>query len=424
MIKDTSGQDQVLLPSHASQHRKWLLFAGFSILSILGGYSWQWATAYSLSSGSVERERLRIAEVVRGDLVKDISVSGRVVATIRPTLYSPTKGSVELKVRPGDNVNKQQLLAVIHSPQLQSRLKQEQATLQRLELEVSRQRISNKLEKLGYQQQIDVTNIKKDAALRELKRAELSITSRVISVIDYEKSNDDLKTAKMAFKHAQSEATLQSERLDFELQVKVLELERQKLLFKELQRQTKQLSVLSPITGKVGDLLVEQKSSVDENQPLLSIVDLSGLEVEVSIPESYADDLYSGMPAEINYNSQLFTGTINTISPEVKNNSVTGTIRFSQDIPDGLRQNQQLTTRLMLESKENILKVKRGAFVQSGSGRLTYLISNGMAKRQPIQIGSIGINEVEIIDGLNEGDHIVISDLGIMGNEQVLQLVQ
>jgi HlyD family secretion protein len=424
MIKDTSQQDQVLPPSRSGKYKKLFALLCISVLLVMGGYSWKWAKAYSLTSGSVQIDRLRIAEVVRGDLIKDISVNGKVTAAIRPTLFSPSNGSVELKVRAGDNVGIHQLLAVVRSPQLQSSLEQEQATLQRLELEVSRQRISNKLEKLAYQQQADTTSIRKDATERELKRADLSIINKVISVIDYEKAKDDLKTAQMAFEHAKAEALLQSERLDFELQVKVLQLERQKLLFKELQRQTEQLNIYSPVTGKVGDLLVEQKSSVTESQPLLSVVDLSGLEVEVSIPESYADDLHSGMPAEINYNNRLFAGTIGSISPEVKNNSVTGTIRFSEDVPTGLRQNQQLTTRIIIESKEDVLKVKRGAFLQSGSGRLTYLVSDSTAKRQPIQVGSIGLNEVEIIDGLSEGDQIVISDIGIMGNAPMIRLTQ
>jgi HlyD family secretion protein len=280
------------------------------------------------------------------------------------------------------------------------------------------------LEKLSYQQQLDVASIQKETAQRELKRAKLSIASQVISVIDFEKSKDDLKTAQMAYRHAHSEATLQSERLDFELQVKELEWERQHLLFNELQRQTEQLNIYSPVTGKVGDLLVEQRSTVTENQPLLSVVDLSALEVEVSIPESYADDLGAGMSAEIGYNSQLFTGSVHAISPEVKDNTVTGTIRFSQDTPKGLRQNQRLTTRIILESKENILKVKRGAFLQSGSGRMTYLVNNGLAKQHAIRLGSIGLEEVEIVQGLNEGDRIVISDLTVLGNEPSVRLTQ
>ncbi|TDF35138.1 HlyD family efflux transporter periplasmic adaptor subunit [Alteromonadaceae bacterium M269] len=406
------------------KYKKLFILLSIALLSTLAGYSWKWAKAYSITDGSVQLEKLRIAEVTRGDLVKDISVNGRVVAAIRPTLFSPSNGSVELKVRAGDSVDENQLIAVIHSPQLQSQLEQEKATLQSLELEVSRQRISNKLEKLGFQQQVDVTSVRRDATRRELKRAQLSIADQVISVIDYEKAKDDLKTAEMEFNHAETEAQLQSERLDFELKVKALQLERQRVLFNELQRRTQQLQIYSPVTGKIGDLLVEQKASVTENQPLLSVVDLSGLEVEVSIPESYADDLRSGMDAEISYNNQLFAGSISAISPEVKNNSVTGTIRFSQDIPVGLRQNQQLTTRIMIESKEGILKVKRGAFLQSGSGRLTYLVTNDIAKRHPIQVGSIGISEVEIISGLNEGDQVVISDLSIMGNSPMMRLTQ
>ena len=132
--------------------------------------------------------------------------------------------------------------------------------------------------------------------------------SQVISVIDYEKAKDDLSTAQMAFRHAKAEATLQTERMDFELQVKKLELERQRLKVKELNRRIEQLQIKSPVDGMVGDLLVETQSAVGINQELMLVVDLSDLEVEVDIPESYADDLSFGMLAEIRYNQTTVHG--------------------------------------------------------------------------------------------------------------------
>ena len=93
---------------------------------------------WSGGSRSFDGSRVRIATVTRGDLVRDISADGRVIASNSPTLYAIAGGTVTLHVVAGDVVKKGQALAEIDSPELRSKLAQEQATLAGLEAEASR----------------------------------------------------------------------------------------------------------------------------------------------------------------------------------------------------------------------------------------------------------------------------------------------
>ena len=85
---------------------------------------------WSSASASVPLDRLRIAEVVRGDLVRDVSVQGRVVAAVSPTLYASAPGSITLLVEAGASVEEGQVLAQIKSPELENGLKQAQASFE------------------------------------------------------------------------------------------------------------------------------------------------------------------------------------------------------------------------------------------------------------------------------------------------------
>ena len=80
-------------------------------------------------------------------------------------------------------------------------------------------------------------------------------------------------------------------------------------------------------------------------------------------------------------------------------------------MPRGLRQNQRVSTRIVLESKDNVLKVPRGPFIDAGAARVTYVVQGDIATRTPIEIGGTSISEIEITRGLNEGDQIIISSL-------------
>ncbi len=109
------------------------------------------------------------------------------------------------------------------------------------------------------------------------------------------------------------------------------------------------------------------------------MVDLSAFEVEVFVPENYADEAMPPVAAIIQYEGQTYRGELKSISPEVEGSRVKGVVAFTEDPPAGLKQNQRVSTRLILETQQNVLKVDRGPFVESGGGRLAYVVENGMA---------------------------------------------
>ena len=118
------------------------------------------------------------------------------------------------------------------------------------------------------------------------------------------------------------------------------------------------------------------------------------------------------MPVEVSFGGRTYDARITAISPEVSENQVTGRVRFAGPVPEGLRQNQRVSARILLESRTDTLVVQRGPFLDSGRGRVAYVVEDGMAYRRPVETGAASIGVVEILAGLEEGQTIVISDLG------------
>ena len=420
-IADTSGQD-VLIHKGPDRRRWFVIAAVVVVLGLLAFWAVPAVQRWAGTNVTVPLERLRLAKVVVGDLVRDVSVQGRVVAAVSPTLFAPAVGTITLQVKAGAEVKQGQVLAVIDSPELQNRLKQEQATLDSLSVELDRQRIEAKQKALDNHKNIDLAKVALVAAERERRRAEAGYKIDAISQIDYEKTKDDLEKAQLAHEHAVEDAKLDEERLNFELKTRELGLSRQQLLVQDLQRQVEELNMRSPVTGIVGNLLVDQKASVADNQPVMAVVDLTAFEIEAEVPESYADDLGLGMPAEVLVGNQPYKASLVSISPEVIKNQVTTRIRFEGDMPPGLRQNQRLTTRILMEEKHNVLTLPRGQFLDSGGGRIAYVLGDdGVARRRSIEIGARSLSKVEIAAGLEAGDNVVISSIdGFRGADAVL----
>jgi len=410
-IADTSAQD-VLIEKRPNRAR-WLVSGVAAVLLILLTL---WAVPavqrWAGSSVTVPLDRMRLAEVEVGDLVRDVSVQGRVVAAVSPTLFAPADGTITLQVEAGSEVGQGQVLAVIESPELENQLQQEQATLDRAAVELDRQRIEARQKILDNQKNIDLARVALVAAERERRRAESGFDIDAISQIDYEKTKDDLENAQLAHQHAVADAKLDEERLNFELRTRELELDRQQILVNDRRRQVDDLIIRSPVNGIVGNLLVDQKANVGDNQAVMAVVDLTAFEVEADVPESYADDLGLGMAAEVLVGNQPYSASLVSVSPEVIQNQVTTRIRFGEDMPPGLRQNQRLTTRILMEEKHGVLTLPRGQFLDSGGGRVAYVLGDdGVARRRSIEIGARSLSEVEVMAGLEAGENVVISSI-------------
>ncbi len=378
----------------------------------------RWASA----TVTVPLDRLRIATVTRGDLVRDVSVQGRVIAAVSPTLYATAPGTITLLVDAGAVVSEGQRLATILSPSLTNELRQAQASLEQLSVQLDRQRIETRQQALEKRKAADLADVALVAARREKRRADEANAVAVISVLDFEKAQDDLRNAELAYEHAVADADLFDERLAFELKASELELGRQQLLVNELQRRVDELEIKSPVDGVVGDLLVDQKSAVSRDMPVMAVVDLTRFEIEAQVPESYADDLGIGMDTEILVGANRYTGQLVAVSPEIVNNQVAGRIRFTGEMPANLRQNQRLTTRILIEERPGVLTLQRGQFLESGGGRVAYVLDGGgLAIRKAIDIGARSLSAVEIAEGLAEGDRVVISSVEqFRGAETVL----
>ena len=403
MIKDTSGQDVSITQRRSYKKPLIVLALSLAVLALCA----QAFMGNNQGSISVERASLQIATVNISRLVRDVAASGKIVAANAPKVYSPERGYVDLQVKAGDKVNKDDIIALVDSPELNNELKQQQSVLARLDGELQRKHLEARRQKLSLTKTLDLAQVELNAADRENRRAKLSIEKNLISQIDLEKAVDDLARAKLSNKHAQQEVELAKDTLAFELKAAERDLARQQLIVDDLNRQVRNLTIKASVTGIVGNLLVQQKEAVTQSQPLMTLVDLSNFEAQLQVPESYANELGLGMEVELTLGAKKVTGVLSAISPEVNNREVTTRVRFDEELK-GIRQNQRLTARILLENRDDVLQIKRGAFMQQG-GTQVYKVIGDTAQLVNITTGASSINAIELLQGVSSGDQLIIS---------------
>ena len=422
-IRDTSAQDRPVASAvpHARRRRQWLI-GGAAVLVFLVAASWL-VSGWSAGSRSVAGDRVRIAEVRRGDLVRDISADGRVIAANNPVLYAIAGGTVTLHVVAGDAVKKGVVLAEIDSPELRSALAQEEATLASVEAEATRATLDARMTRSNARKLLDQAQIDRQAAQRDLERNQRAFEGGAVAQIDVARAEDTLKKADLAVVHARNEYALEGQGAGLDTRNKRLLADRQRAVVAELQRQVDALTLRAPFDGQVGQVQVAQRANVATNAPVLGVVDLTEFEVEIRIPESFARDLAIGMPAQIRSGSgQPFPAKVAAVSPEVVNGEVTSRLRFDGKQPPGLRQNQRLSARIVLDTRRDVLMVERGPFVDQGGGRSAWVMDGGSAVKRDIRVGVASLDAVEILDGLQPGDRVVVSGADQFGDVESIRI--
>jgi len=407
-VRGTEHQDTAIGPAKRPWHKqRWAHIAGVSSVIMVAVVAWL-IHAWSNSSHVISAERLRIVAVAKGRFVRDVAAQGTVIAAVNPTLFAVAPGTVSYLVRAGDTVTKGQVLATLESPELNNEYQREHATLDSLNAALKHQEIEIRRQLLTGKQQADLAQVAINAAERELKRAQWAWDQRAMSERDYQRSIDDVATAKLNFEHARDTAGLERDSVVLDLETRKLERDRQALVVENLKRRVEELNVRSPVNGMVANLGQPEKARIADSAPIITVVDLSAFELEFQVSETYARDIKSGMAAEITLEGRLLPGIVTAISPEVRQSLVTGRVRFKEQ-PPGLRQNERASVRIVLDERNQVLKFERGPQIDEGTSHV-YVVRGDHAVRTPVQLGAASVSEIEVLHGLTENDRVIVSD--------------
>jgi len=408
-FRNTEAQDSALAPSTVKLRHWRNVVIAVLLVGVLGIVAMP--VLRYLGGNSVRSSALQFSAVTRGDLVREATGFGRVVAARSPNLFAASAGVVHFIAEAGTLVAAGAVLAEIESPELMSVLAQEQSSLLAFKSDAARQGIANQRAALSKARELDTARIAEVAALREWQRAERALTVHAISQVDHLRAKDALDAAEVLLQAAERDLSLERQAMHLELENRAALVARQASAVVELERQVAALKITAPFAGVVGQLNVADRTNVAANTALLSLVDLAQLELEVSVPEIYSADLSVGLNAEVELGAVRVPGIVRLVSPEIKDGTLAVRVSFSGSPPTDLRQNQRLNVRIKFEERKNVTLVDRGAFLDAEGGRFAWKRIDNHLARVAITTGSFSTDKIEIKSGLNVGDVVVVSSL-------------
>ena len=198
--------------------------------------------------------------------------------------------------------------------------------------------------------------------------------------------------------------------------------------FKNLELQLDWTKIRALSDGYITERLIEVGDKVNQNQQVYTIEDFSPLLIRVYVPSSDAIKLETGMPAEVTTNileGKIFTGNIKLINPRI--DSQTGTIKVTIEVFDEtlqLKPGMFVEVKIIIGMKENILVIPRKAILFKQNKTFVFVLDQGRVIQREVTLGLTEEDEVEITEGLNEGDVIVTVGVEALKDGQPVRVVR
>lgn len=361
---------------------------------------------------SVARARIRTAKVDAGPIEAQITASGTVVPEFEQVISSPVNARV-LKIlkRPGAvlakgepilelDLNESRL--AIEKLNQQVELKQNQQSKAKLDLE-------NTL--IDLQSRWEIKNLEYKAAKastarnRELHRQGLLSEERLREVeLIEEKTAFELKQLEESKRNAQASTKTQIEGLALEM--KTLEQERA-----EAQRQLELATTKSDRDGVLTWVVDVEGVTMQKGAALARVADLSAFRVEATASDVHANRLSAGLPVKVKINDELLAGSISRVNPAVTNGVITLAVSLDDKSNALLKSNLRVDVLIGAERKDKVLRIKRGPFANGEGAGSAFVIRGDTAYKTPIKLGIASVDHYEVVEGLIEGDEVIISDM-------------
>lgn len=366
------------------------------------------------SRASISREDLMIATVDTGTIETTVTGSGAVVPAFEEIINSPINSRIiEVYCKAGDSVD-------IDTPLLRLDLQSTETELNKLKDQIE---IKNyELEQQKVNNSTRVSDLTMQVKVKEMAVNRLEVELRNERYLDSLGSGtgDRVRQAELAYNTGRLELEQMRQQLanerkvtDAGLNVKNLDINIARKNLGEMSRTLDDAQIKAPRKATLTFINDQIGQKVSEGEKIAIISDLSHFKVDGEIADAYGDRVRVGSKAVVRVGrKERMDGTVSNVTPLSRNGVISFTVRLDNDADRRLRSGLRTDVYIMCDVMEDVRRIKNGSYY-TGPGTYELFVFNGddELERRTVRLGDSNFEFVEVVDGLKEGDRVVVSDM-------------
>jgi HlyD family secretion protein len=361
----------------------------------------------------VDRATVYIDSVKRGEMLRQVRGLGKLVPEEIRWIAATTQGLVErIVVLPGVEVTPNTVLVELSNPDLEQSTLDVELQIQAAEADLANLRVQ--LESNLLNQQAGAANVEGNytqARLQYEADSELAKEGLIAEL--------PLKLSKVRADQGLEATRLEKMRLDMASKAADAQIAAQQARINQLTalhelrlNNLEKLKVRAGIFGVLQQVPVEVGDQLSPGTRIARVAEPGRLKAELNIAETQAKDIQTGQFASIDTRNGIIEGTVIRIDPAVLSGTVKVDIRLDGELPRGARPDLSVDGTVEIERLDDVLYVGRPAYGQANSlVGIFVLNAEGEAVRRQVRLGRTSVSTMEIVDGLNVGDEVILSDM-------------
>jgi HlyD family secretion protein len=384
-----------------------LIAGGLVLVTILLG-------SLKPAAPSVDRETVLTDSVRRGEMLREVRGPGSLVPEQIRWISALTPARVErILEQPGDSVTAETVLMVLSNPDVQIQALEAQQQLTAAEAQLVNLRTTLESQRLTQQSLVAQARTTHNEARRNALVAETLAVRGLSSSHELDRARDQAEEARTRLEIEEQRLKLLTESAEPQLHVQQEQVVRLRAINAHRQNEVRGLEVRAGAPGVLQELPLQLGQWVTPGEVLARVVQPSRLKAVLRIPETQATDVAIGQRASIDTRNGLIQGRVVRIDPASQAGAVGVDVALEGDLPAGARPELSVDGTIEIERLPDVLYVGRPTFGQPNSTISLFKVVEGgdAAVRVRVRVGRSSVNRIEIVEGLNVGDEVILSDM-------------
>jgi HlyD family secretion protein len=374
---------------------------------------------------TLDRSTAVIATVKRGEMVREVSGNGTLVPQVTRWIPAPADGRVErILVQAGMDVNAGTVIVELSNPQMEQQAIDAEFQVKTAEAEAENLRVHLESDGMTQQSQIASINAEYRQAKLQLDTDEALAKQGLVADLPLKVSRVHVEDLANRLKVEQQRLAIAGKSTKAQINAQQSRVAQLKALAKLKRDQVEALKVHAGTSGVLQQISVQEGQQVTPGLNIARIADPASLKAELKVAETQIKDVREGQKAIIDTRNGVIEGQVSRIDPAAREGTFTVDVSFTGALPSSARADLSVDGKIELERLKNVLYVDRPAF---GQGQQTVgmfrLGPDGQeATRTTVSLGRSSVSTIEILNGLREGDQVIISDTSSMDNYKTIRV--
>ena len=388
----------------------------------LGSVAGSIVLVLSLIQPTLKMDDVIVSKVDKGIIEVSVNASGKVIPAFEEIINSPINSRIlEIYKRGGDSVD-------VGTPILKLDLQRAETDFQKLLDEEQMKRLQLEQLRVNIRSKLSEMEMKLKVSRMELSRKEVELRNERYLDSLGAGTTDKVRQAELSF--TVGELQLKEDEQKYlneqalgkaDLKVKELELNIFRKGLAETKRTLEDAQVRSPRKAILTYVNSELGAQVVQGAKIAIVSDLSHFKIDGEIADTYGDRIATGNKVMVKIGSEKLNGTVSDITPLSKNGVISFTVQLDNDNHPRLRSGLKTDVYVMNAVKEDVMRIANGSYYVGKGDYELFVIKDGNLIKKKIRLGDSNFEFVEVIDGLQPGDKVIISDMTNYKNKKKLK---